>query len=447
MGRISCAALTEHQLGIARAGLSDGSFLRLFEGAALAQARAVDTLIDATLPVPRLAGLGVAIKDLFDVAGHPATGGSLLLSGQMSVLQQAPASQTRDAVSVARLRAAGATLIGHTGLSEFAFSGLGLNPHHGTPANPVTACLEPEARIPGGSTSGGAVALARGACWAALGSDTGGSIRIPAALNGLVGFKNTQRLTPLVGSIPLAPSLDTACALTLSVRDAIELHEILADRMVARTTQGLEGRRLAVPRGLLLEQLDPTVARSFSTSLTRLSAAGAKLVEVDMPALSQLPTLQAHGGLPAIESWAWHRHRLAEAEAAYDPRVALRIRRGASASAADYLDLLAARIAWQRQMQDSLRGYDAALCPTVPCVAPLLAPLVEDDDRFFQTNALMLRNPAVVNLLDGCALSLPCQDPGDWPVGLMIWQGAGQDDAVLNLGLAIEATLRSAHGA
>ena len=177
------------------------------------------------MPLPPLAGLAVSVKDLFDVAGQPTTAGSMVLA------DRPPASA--DCPAVARLRAAGAALVGHTNLTEFAFSGVGINPHHGTPANPATAQLDATPRIPGGSTSGGAVSVAGGAAWAALGSDTGGSIRIPAALQGLVGFKSTARLVPTEGCIPLSTTLDTACAITRSVRDAVLLHEVLAARRVA----------------------------------------------------------------------------------------------------------------------------------------------------------------------------------------------------------------------
>jgi len=346
-----------------------------------------------------------------------------------------------DCPAVERLRRAGAALIGRTNMSEFAFSGVGINPHFGTPANPITATLDSRARIPGGSTSGGAVSVATGAAWAALGSDTGGSIRIPAALQGLVGFKNTARLTPTDGAIPLSTTLDTTCAITRTVRDAVVMHEVLAERRV-----GLAGRqpadlRLAVPTGSMLDALDDTVATAFQRSVTRLRAAGMRIDEIELAPLREVARINATGGFSPAEAWAWHRARLAEHEAEYDPRVAQRIRRGASMMAADYIELLHARRRWIAEMSLAMRGYDAMLSPTVPCVAPLLEPLLTDDDAFFATNALLLRNPSVVNLLDGCALSLPCHAPDEMPVGLMVWSGALQDDTVLDVSLAIEAAL------
>jgi amidase/aspartyl-tRNA(Asn)/glutamyl-tRNA(Gln) amidotransferase subunit A len=324
-------------------------------------------------------------------------------------------------------------------MTEFAFSGVGLNPHHGTPPNAATPALDPAPRIPGGSTSGGAVSVASGAAWAALGSDTGGSIRIPAALQGLVGFKNTARLTPTEGAIPLSTTLDTACAITRSVRDAILVHEVLAARQVSLPGRPIGALRLAVPTPQL-EGLDATVARAFERALDTLRHAGAQIDTVPLPELAELTAINATGGFSAAESWAWHRALLTARQADYDARVALRIRRGETMSAADYLDLTRARADWIARMTLTMRRYDALLSPTVPIVAPTIASLASDE-AFFATNALLLRNPSVVNMLDGCALSLPCHSPDELPGGLMVWSHALQDDTVLDASRAIEATL------
>lgn len=419
----------ETSLLAARSPACAQAFVRLFSEQGRAAAAAARAQRQAGGPLPPLGGLAVSVKDLFDVAGQRTTAGSRLLA-------DAPAA-TEDAPAVARLRAAGAALVGHTNLSEFAFSGVGINPHHGTPANPATLALDATPRAPGGSTSGGAVSVATGAAWAALGSDTAGSIRIPAALQGLVGFKNTQRLVPRDGCVPLSATLDTACAITRSVGDAVLLHEVLADRRVQLARRPVSALRLAVPQGTLLERLDPAVAQAFERALARLSAAGARLQDITLPDAGVL----AQGGFSAMESWAWHRHHLAEDEALYDPRVARRIRRGEGFSAADYIDLQSARSGWIAQMQQAIAPFDALLSPTVPLVAPPLAPLLDSDERFFEVNGLLLRNTALANLLDGCALSLPCHAEGEWPVGLMVWSGALQDDTVLDVSLAIEAAL------
>ena len=433
-GSLSAATLLKSALLVAESPACASVFIRRFDAQAAATAAAVDATRAAGAPVPALAGLAVSIKDLFDVAGQPTTAGSLSMA-------DAPPAQA-DCPAVARLRAAGAALVGHTNLSEFAYSGVGINPHHGTPVNPATAALNPTPRIPGGSSSGGAVSVATGAAWAALGSDTGGSIRIPAALQGLVGFKNTQRLTPLAGAVPLSSTLDTACAITRSVRDAVLLHGLLAARTPTPRVRPLHALRFAVPQTMMLDGLDADVARAFDETLALLRRAGAQIDELTLAPLGALANLQSQGGFAAAESWAWHRHRLAEREAAYDPRVAQRIRRGELISAADYIDLLAARTAWIAAVEAEVAGYDALLSPTVPMVAPAIAPLLGSDKRFFAINALLLRNPSAVNMLDGCALSLPCQAPGQMPVGLMVWAPAMQDDAVLGAGLEIEAALR-----
>jgi aspartyl-tRNA(Asn)/glutamyl-tRNA(Gln) amidotransferase subunit A len=383
-----------------------------------------------------LAGLAVSIKDLFDLTGEVTTAGSVALA------DAAPARS--DALSVARLRAAGGVVIGRTNMSEFAFSGVGINPHFGTPANP---CDPATPRVPGGSSSGAAVSVATGAAFIGLGSDTGGSIRIPAALCGIVGFKNTARLTPLAGAYPLSWTLDTVCAMTRSVRDAILAHEILAGRQVSRNDRPLSDYRLAVARTQMQDGLDATVARAFERALRTLRDAGAQITEIPLAQIQDLGNIQSTGGFSAAESYAWHRQLLARAGDRYDPRVRLRIERGAQMKAWEYLDLQQARAAWIAGVHEALSGYDAVLSPTVPMVAPPIAdvaPGAERDQAFFRVNALLLRNTSVVNMLDGCAISLPCQAPGELPVGLMAWHGAMHDDTILNLSLQVERLLSSA---
>jgi aspartyl-tRNA(Asn)/glutamyl-tRNA(Gln) amidotransferase subunit A len=372
----------------------------------------------------------VSIKDLFDVAGQVTAAGSKVLA------QSAPAQA--DCPAVARLRAAGAALVGRTNMVEFAFSGVGINPHYGTPVNPADPATP---RIPGGSSSGAAVSVATGAALVGLGSDTGGSIRIPAALCGIVGFKSTARLVPATGALPLSTSLDTVGALTRSVRDAVTVHEVLAARQVRLAGKPLSACRLAVARTQMQDALSRTVAQAFERSLLVLRRAGAHIEEIALEEISELAAINATGGLSAAESYAWHRSLIAVHQASYDPRVALRILRGASMSAADYIDLVAARKAWITRMESRLDGFDAVLSPTVPLVAPPIAGLLKDDTEFFRVNGLLLRNTSVVNMLDGCAISLPCHTPGQLPVGLMLWHAALHDDDVLDLALQVEAAL------
>lgn len=384
-----------------------------------------------------LAGLAVSVKDLFDVAGQVTAAGA-------TVLADAPAA-TRDSTAVARLRAAGAAFVGRTNMTEFAFSGVGVNPHHGTPVNPCDATTP---RIPGGSSSGAAVSVATGAAFIGLGSDTGGSIRIPAALTGIVGYKNTARLVPTAGALPLSTTLDTVCAMTRSVRDAITVHEVLSARTVVRSGAPLAGYRLAVAQTAMLDGMDATVAAAFERTLTTLRAAGARIDDLALAEIQDLGAIQSAGGFAAAESFAWHRDLLARSGDGYDPRVRTRIERGAAMKAWEYLALVQARGDWIARVGRALAGYDAVLSPTVPIVAPPLAgvaPGAARDDEFFRVNALLLRNPSVVNMLDGCAISIPCQQPGQLPVGLMIWQGALRDDTVLNIALQAEAVLAAAH--
>jgi aspartyl-tRNA(Asn)/glutamyl-tRNA(Gln) amidotransferase subunit A len=377
-----------------------------------------------------LTGIAVSIKDLFDVAGQTTAAGS-------TVLAQAPAA-THDCTAVARLRAAGATLAGRTNMVEFAFSGVGINPHYGTPVNPADAAV---ARIPGGSSSGAAVSVATGAALAGLGSDTGGSIRIPAALCGLVGFKSTARLVPTTGALPLSTTMDTVCALTRSVRDAITVHEVLAARSVLLEGKPLAACRIAVARTQMQNSLDATVAAAFERSLRVLRQAGAQIEEIELAEIADLVAINATGGFSAAESYAWHRSLIAAHQSEYDHRVALRILRGERMSAADYIDLLAARQLWIARMEAKLAGFDAVLSPTVPIVAPTIASVAGNDDEFFRVNGLLLGNTSVVNMLDGCAISLPCHTPDQWPVGLMLWHAALHDDGVLDLALQVEAAL------
>ena len=380
-----------------------------------------------------MAGLAVSIKDLFDVAGQATGAGSL-------VLRDAPPA-THDSPAVARLRRAGAAFIARTNMVEFAFSGVGVNPHFGTPAN---ACSLEQPRIPGGSSSGAAVSVATGAAFIGLGSDTGGSIRIPAALNGIVGFKNTARLVPTEGTVPLSTTLDTVCALTRSVRDAVLAHELLAARQVTRSAAPLAAYRLGVANTVMLDELDVTVSRAWQRTLATLRHGGARIEDISLSAINELPQIQSTGGFSAAESYAWHNHLLAKKATLYDPRVATRIQRGATMSACDYLMLQSARRSWIEKMEAAMQGFDAILSPTVPIVAPPIAdvaPGFERDDAFFRINALLLRNTSVVNMLDGCAISIPCHAPDELPVGLMVWAGALRDDSVLNIAFQIEQLL------
>jgi aspartyl-tRNA(Asn)/glutamyl-tRNA(Gln) amidotransferase subunit A len=430
-GRTTSVKLVEQALERIEAHRRAGgvAYISVDAKAALASARASDLARAAGFVASPLAGLPVSIKDLFDVCGQVTAAGSKVLAGE------APA--TADAPAVARLRAAGAILLGRTNMSEFAFSGVGLNPHYGTPTNPVDAT-----RIAGGSSSGAAVSVALEMAVAALGTDTGGSIRIPSAFCGLTGFKPTASRVSLAGAVPLSRTLDTAGPLARTVDCCAIVDGVLSGETLDTEALPLAGLRLGVTSDFVGEDLDDEVRKSFEDALRKLEAAGALIERFAFPELKELPAINAGGGLIAAEAWAWHRNLLEQKSALYDQRVAARIRRGGQQTAADYIDLLDARRRLIALAQRRLRSFDAWLMPTVAAVAPQLSPLEKDDTAFFATNARVLRNPSVINFLNGCALSVPCHGPDECPVGLAICGLGGQDAKILQIGRAVEALVR-----
>ncbi|MGO4326130.1 amidase [Cupriavidus sp. 2TAF22] len=432
-GTASRAGVIAEAAHLARQPAAQAVLLHPTFDTAAETARAADAAAQAGQPLHPLAGLPVSVKDLFDVTGQTTRAGSPVRA------DAAPA--TADATVVRRLREAGAALVGRTNMTEFAFSGVGINPHFGTPVNPADAGV---ARIPGGSSSGAAVSVALGLAVAGLGSDTGGSIRIPAALCGLTGFKPTARRVPLDGAFPLSYTLDTACAMARSVHDCALVDSVIADQAVVPASKALAGIRLAVPRQYLLDDLDTTVARAFDRTLARLSAAGVRIEQIDLPELAELPAINAAGGFTAAEAYAIHRGTLASRREQYDPRVAMRIERGAAMGAADYVDLMRVRAGWIARVLARIDGFDAVACPTVPMVAPAIAPLAQDDALFFRTNALLLRNTSAFNFLDGCSISLPCHQPDELPVGLMLSHGALRDAQLLGTAIALENIVKPA---
>lgn len=410
---------------------SQAVFTRLYPDGARAAAIHADAMHSAGVSLSPLAGLPVSIKDLLDVFGETTLAGSTVL--------QDSAAATADAPVVARLRAAGAAIIGKTNMTEFAYSGVGLNPHYGTASNPADPLV---ARIPGGSSSGSAVSVAAGFCVAGIGSDTGGSIRIPAALCGLVGFKSTARRTPTVGAVPLSTTLDTLCAMTRSVADCILLDQILSGQKLTIPALPLAGLRLAVPQTVMLDELDAHVAASFANALKQLSAAGACIIALPLTLLNE--TVQFNR-FSCAEAYAWHRTLMAEHETEYDPRVVQRIKLGAQISAADYIDCQNQRRDWISRMEAALTPFDALLMPTVPIMAPPIAELEASDQAFFHVNRLLLRNTSIINLLDGCAISLPCHAAGTLPVGLMLAAPALHDAHLLGVAHAVADTLNPDH--
>jgi aspartyl-tRNA(Asn)/glutamyl-tRNA(Gln) amidotransferase subunit A len=407
------------------------AFIRVDRNAALATADRIDDERKKGAPLPVLAGIPISIKDNFDEAG------SVTMAGSKVLASTPPAAH--DATAVARLRAADAVLIGRTNMTEFAYSGLGINPHYGTPRNVYQRAA---ARIPGGSSSGAAISVCDGMAAAAIGTDTGGSTRIPAALNGLVGFKPTARRIPLDGVLPLSLTLDSAGPIARTVEDCALLDRVMSASTTQLPAVTLRGQRLAVPQTVVLDDLSPAVAAAFTAACSKLSAAGAVIVELPLREFARAAEVNPRGAISSTEAYWWHRSWIKQAAGQYDPRVIVRIRPGESVSAADYIELLQQRRRFVLDVESAVRGFDALLMPTTPDTAPTIAEVIASDESYFRLNGRMLRNPALVNLFDGCALSIPCHRPGDAPVGLMLAGTQGQDAHVLSLGLAIEELLK-----
>ena len=406
------------------------AFISVDREGALAQAEASDRLrARGVVPSP-LAGLPVSIKDLFDIAGQRTLAGS-------KALRDAPPATT-DAPAVARLRAAGAVIVGRSNMVEFAFSGIGANPHYGTPGNPAD-----RARVPGGSSSGAGVSVADRMAVIALGTDTGGSIRIPAALCGVSGFKPTQYRVPRAGGVPLSTTLDSFGPLGPSIACCAIADAVLAgEPPTVPAPLPLAGLRFAVPQNYVLDGLDQTVARAFERALKTLAAQGARIAEIRFPALDELTAVYATASFAVAESYAWHRKLLAERRADYDPRVASRIEPGARMSAADYIVLCGRRAELIAGANATTAPFDAVLMPTVPIVAPKQSELAADAD-YYRLNALILRNCALGNFLDRCAATVPIHRAGELPAGLMLMGEHGGDRRLLSVAAAAEAALKT----
>ncbi|HTR84428.1 MAG TPA: amidase [Reyranella sp.] len=404
-------------------------FIRQYKAQALAAADASDTLRKAGIVPSPLAGLPVSIKNLCDVAGETTLSGS-------KALDDAPAAKA-DAPVVERLRRAGAVIVGSTNMSEFAFSGIGFNPHYGTPGNPAD-----RKRVPGGSSSGAAVSVGDGMAVAALGTDTGGSVRIPAAVCGITGFKPTARRVPIDGVIPLSTSLDSIGPLANSVECCAIVDAVFANEPVAvPDAVPLAGLRFAIPKHFVMDDLDSTVAAAFDRACKALSAKGVKIETIDLPQLNELPTINAKGGFAASEAYAWHQKLLARRGKDYDPIIYPRILRGREMSAADYIDLLAARADLIKRVAAITSNYDATIMPTCAIVAPTLDE-VSTADGFTRKNMLLLRNTTVGNFLDRCGVSLPCHRPGELPVGFMLMGETMADKRALGMARSVAPVVR-----
>jgi aspartyl-tRNA(Asn)/glutamyl-tRNA(Gln) amidotransferase subunit A len=391
----------------------------------------MDRLCEVKAAPSPFAGIPVSVKDLFDIKGQVTRAGSRALE------DSAPADA--DAPVVARLRRAGFVVIGRTNMTEFAYSGIGINPHYGTPKG---AWQRSVGHVPGGSSSGAAVSVVDRMAHGALGTDTGGSCRIPAAYNGIVGFKPTQCRVPLDGGVPLSFTLDSFGPLARSVGCCAVLDAVLANEtMVPLQPRPIKGMRLAVPTTVALDELDDEVARTFERALETLSRQGALIERIAVPEFLDVGVMNTKGGFAAAESYAWHRYLIVSHGDVYDPRVSMRILRGQAISAADYIDLLDARRSLIARATVRLAPYDALVLPTTANTPPRIADLA-DDKAFTKANLLSLRNCTLINMIDGCAISLPCHREGEVPVGLMVAASGGSDRRIFELAAAMEGVIR-----
>lgn len=434
-GRTTARALVEDCLARIEDTTGEGAraFIRVDAEQARATADGIDKLRGADAAPSPYAGIPVAIKDLADIKGQVTCAGS-------RALRDSPPA-TADAPSVARLRRAGFILIGRANMTEFAYSGLGINPHYGTPASPWQRS---ERRVPGGSSSGSAVAVADGMAHGALGTDTGGSCRVPAAFNGVTGWKPTARRVPNDGVVPLSKSLDSIGPIARTVDCCAIMDAIFANETPsAIDAVPAKALRLLVPETIVLDSLDSHVASAFEAALRRLSDAGAVVTRAPLPVLERIAEMTAKGGIAGAESYAWHRKLIATRGNEYDPRVRTRIMRGAEQDAADYIDLIERRAAAIPAYVAATSDYDAVIMPTTAIIAPRIDEVAKDDD-YTRINLLILRNPMMFNILDCCSISIPMNRPGDVPTGLMVVGRGGTDRRTLAISKAIESILQPA---
>ncbi|MGX8011908.1 amidase [Mesorhizobium sp. ORM8.1] len=405
-------------------------FTKLYIEAARAAAGASDARRKAGVNLGPLDGTILSIKDLFDVAGEPTTAGSLMLA-------TAPAA-TRDAVIVARLRQAGVVIIGKTNMTEFAFTAIGDNPHYGTPGNAKDASL-----IPGGSSAGAGVAVGEGTSEISIGSDTGGSVRIPASLNGVVGFKPTARRVPLSGAYPLSATLDSIGPLARNVAVCALADAVMAgEEPLPLQPLSLAGLRVGIARGVLFSETQADVAAAFEACIGRIEQAGARVVDLPIDDLiAEMRLATKRGTIASMEGAEVHADWLAAgAPVPVDPHVTVPLSRALAVPASAYIKTMRRRGELVAAMAQRLEAIDVVALPTVPMVAPTIAAMAADEALRDKTEGLLLRNTQVGNQFDLCAISLPMPDM-TLPVGLMLMGKHGHDRHLLGIAAAVEALL------
>lgn len=433
-GEVSSRELIEVCLTKARSEEGDLSFIELDANGALSAASKMDRMRKVGCEPSAFGGIPISVKDAFDIQGQVTRAGSKILSERPALA---------DATAIRRLRNAGFVIVGRTNMTEFAYSGLGLNPHYGTPSNPWDRSNK---RIPGGSSSGAAVSVTDGFAYGAIGTDTGGSCRIPAALCGLVGYKPTQASVSRQGVTPLSYSLDSVGSLARTPRCVEILHYIMSGLEVPKQDSAvkLEGLRLLAPTNLVRDGMDEKVTKDFTSIVKFLKLNAVRVDERPIEALNRLPDINSKGGFAAAESLHWHRELVGRFESGYDPRVLKRIIRGREQSAVDFIELGHERKRVIADVAETAAQYDAIVMPTVPIVAPRLGEVCSSDERYDELNMLLLRNPSIINFLDGCSASIPMHSDGTPPTGFMISSLAAKDARVLGISSKIYEMFRSA---
>ena len=415
-------------------GEGDSIFVRTFKNSAITQAAAADAMRKMGIPLGPLSGIPISVKDLFDVEGAMTTAGS-------AALAESAEPAAHDAIVIERLRAAGGIFIGHTNMTEFAYSGLGINPHFGTPLNVWDREV---GRVPGGSSSGAALSVVENMAVVAIGSDTGGSVRIPAAFNGIYGFKPTTGRHPMDGVFPLSSTLDTPGPLARSMNCCRIIDHIMAGEPVPEANiRSMDGLRFGILETVALDGLDMEVAGAFVRALEDIAKAGARLERIKVDVMKNYDQIAKLGSLAGPEAYHLHRHFVAFRGSRMDPRVLSRIEAAADISAADYIEMLALRKEMMEQSHLATRNYDAILMPTVAIVPPEIKPLQESDTLYAEANVKSLRNTVLVNLLGRPAATIPVGAKNGPPVGLMIVGEIGADAAVQDLAESIDICIRS----
>lgn len=430
--RTTARALVEASLGRISDPSGEGSrvFLKVDTEGALAMADHVDAQRERGRHPSPFAGIPISVKDLFDLAGDVTTAGSVVLAGETPAKADAPA--------IARLKSMGFIVLGRTNMTEFAYSGVGLNPHYGTPCSVWDRAT---GRIPGGSSSGAAVSVADGMCALGIGTDTGGSCRIPASYNGIVGYKPSVGRVPTTGAFPLSWTLDSVGPLANSVACCAIADAIMAGEAVELPSpRPASSLRLGLPRHLVLDDLGLEVATAFDKALATLSRAGARIIDVDFPELSDLPAINSRGGISAVEAYCAHKALIARDGDRYDQRVRKRIESGASVSAPDFVGVLRERQRLIGKTDKLMQGLDALILPTTANLPPPIDAF-DTDEAYGKLNFLSLRNTFIGNFLHRCAISLPMNAPGEAPTGFMLMAPWGADRVLFDVASGVEAVL------